>query len=186
MTTKQVAERLIDTARKHIAAMGGSGMKSSAVSALADSLVQMELNDFECAAGRALDSLSYSIGRLHPDYQNALTVASSAAKRDGMLERLGFRIEDADGGRKGLIAKVTELWTASNRRWESACEDDDSDYQELANDCDDAYANAVHALEAGDKKGALEALESARSLESDGGDACHAIDAIALVNGWHS
>lgn len=100
------------------------------------------------------------------------------------LEKCAQVIADADGGRKGLIAKVTELWTASNRRWESACEDDDSDYQELANDCDDAYAHAVRALEAGDKRRALEALESARSLESDGGDACHAIDAIALVNGW--
>lgn len=81
-----------------------------------------------------------------------------------------------------LIAKVTELWTASERLWEAACEDD-RDFKDAADKCDNAYAAAVQALEEGDTSGAITALEQAKLYECDGGDDQHATAALALVSG---
>ncbi len=80
-----------------------------------------------------------------------------------------------------IISRVNELRTASERLWEAACEDD-RDFRAAADKCDDAYADAMQALEEGDANRAISALERAKSYECDGGDDQHATAAIALVS----
>lgn len=61
------AQQIITLARKHL----GGAMESSARLCLSDALTLVERGDFEYAKQRALKSLSYSVGILHPDYRRA-------------------------------------------------------------------------------------------------------------------
>lgn len=65
MTTQQV----IVTARKHVA--NGAAMESSARLCLADAVRLADDGDLQYARARAIDSLRYSIGILHPDFDRA-------------------------------------------------------------------------------------------------------------------
>lgn len=87
----------------------------------------------------------------------------------------------ANVAQNDIVAKVTELWTASERLWEAACEDD-RDFTEQADKCGNAYSDAIEALEAGDTNKAVSALERAKSYEIEGGDDQHATEALALVS----
>lgn len=64
MTTNTV----ITLARKHL---GAGAMQSSARLCLQDAIELYDSNDFENAYNRALKSLAYSVGILHPDYRKA-------------------------------------------------------------------------------------------------------------------
>ena len=81
-----------------------------------------------------------------------------------------------------IVDQVIELWTASERLWEAASEDD-RDFQAAADKCGEAYAAAVQALEEGDANRAISALERAKSYEIEGGDDQHATAALALLEG---
>lgn len=61
------AEKTIILARKHL----GGDMESSARLCLADAISLYDNGDYQYAKNRALDSLRYSIGILHPDYKKA-------------------------------------------------------------------------------------------------------------------
>lgn len=61
------AEKTIILARKHL----GGDMESSARLCLADAISLYDKGDTEYAKKRALESLRYSIGILHPDYKKA-------------------------------------------------------------------------------------------------------------------
>ena len=54
-------------ARKHV----GGPMESSARICLADAVALQDAGDYEAARVRAIKSLAYSVGILHPDYQRA-------------------------------------------------------------------------------------------------------------------
>lgn len=64
MTTDQV----MALARKHI---GKGNMESSARLSLSDAIHLQERGMLDYARKRALDSLAYSVGVLHPDYIKA-------------------------------------------------------------------------------------------------------------------
>lgn len=59
--------KVLALARKHL----GGDMESSARLCLADAVVLVNEGKLEYAKQRALKSLAYSIGILHPDYQKA-------------------------------------------------------------------------------------------------------------------
>lgn len=90
------------------------------------------------------------------------------------------------------IAAIEDLRRASELGWEMAVDTAGAEYpggsderaekmRSMADGCDDAYAEAVAALERGDVEAAIESLEQARGLESDGGDSSHASSALALL-----
>ena len=60
-------DKILALARKHL----GGDMESSARLCLADSIKLLNQGDMVSARRRALDSLQYSIGILHPDYIRA-------------------------------------------------------------------------------------------------------------------
>lgn len=61
---------VIILARKH-SANEGVAMRSSALLCLADAIKLMEAGEYAFARTRALKSLAYSVGILHPDYTRA-------------------------------------------------------------------------------------------------------------------
>ena len=92
-----------------------------------------------------------------------------------------------------VAQRIGRLRTQSELAWETAVETAGPEYpggseereasmQSLADGCDDAWQRAEDALEAGDIGAAIEALEEARSLESEGGDDSHARRAIEIVS----
>ena len=62
------AQEIIRLARKYL---GCGTMESSARLCMADAVRLEGEGEFEFAKARALKSLSYSVGRSHPDYQRA-------------------------------------------------------------------------------------------------------------------
>ena len=60
-------EKLLALARKHL----GGDMESSARLCLSDAVALFDQGDLKAARRRALASLRYSIGILHPDYARA-------------------------------------------------------------------------------------------------------------------
>lgn len=90
------------------------------------------------------------------------------------------------------VAKIEKLQRQSVLAWEMAVETAGPEYaggsegkaeamQSLADECDEAYDAAIAALESGDIDAARTALETAKSLESEGGDASHAISALEVL-----
>lgn len=59
---------VIRLARKHL---GSGNMESSARLCLEDAINLYDKGDFTYAKARALKSLAYSVGILHPDYRKA-------------------------------------------------------------------------------------------------------------------
>ena len=59
---------VIILARKHI---GSGSMEKSARLCLADAVELFDVGDLDNAKQRALKSIAYSVGILHPDYQKA-------------------------------------------------------------------------------------------------------------------
>lgn len=80
-----------------------------------------------------------------------------------------------------LVERVKQLQALSNQLWDAAC-DDDRDFREQADDSDTAYDAAIEAIEKGDYKTARTELESARTLEDEGGDSQHAQDALKALD----
>jgi hypothetical protein len=62
-------QHLITLARKHL---GKGDMQSSAELCLADAIALYDAGNYTPAKGRALDSLAYSVGKSHPDYQRGV------------------------------------------------------------------------------------------------------------------
>lgn len=88
------------------------------------------------------------------------------------------------------ISAVVETIKAARERselcWEMAADTADNattaaEWQSQGEACDEHYSDALGAIENGDYAAAIESLEQARSLESDGGDDQHAREAIAAV-----
>ncbi len=88
------------------------------------------------------------------------------------------------------ISTVVETIKAARERselcWEMAKDTADNEakaaeWQSEGEACDDHYSDALDDIESGDYAGALESLEQARSLESDGGDDQHARCAIEAL-----
>jgi hypothetical protein len=88
--------------------------------------------------------------------------------------------------------RISKIASDSRDAWEMAVETAGPEYcggsderaaemQKLADACDDAYDRAIDAVTDEDMVAALEALEEARSLESEGGDCSHARSAIEIV-----
>lgn len=93
--------------------------------------------------------------------------------------------------------QVEAIRVRSELAWETAVEtagagyDGGSDEREeamgdLAEQCDAAYRDAIRALDSGDVAAAVESLESAKSLEDEGGDSSHASEALELLDGLSS
>lgn len=70
---KTVAD-LITAAQHHVDTTSVSPMRSSAVLCLADARAMLADGDTYSAAARALNSLAYSVGVFHPDYQSGRVV----------------------------------------------------------------------------------------------------------------
>ena len=96
-----------------------------------------------------------------------------------------------------IADRISRLRTQSELAWETAVETAGPDYpggsedreasmQSLADACDDAWQRAEVALEASDISAAVEALEKASSLESEGGDDSHSRRALELLAGAQS
>lgn len=64
-----LTNEVITLARKHVA--NTSENEQSARICLADAVYLYDKGDYEYAKVRALKSLAYSVGILHPDYQKA-------------------------------------------------------------------------------------------------------------------
>jgi hypothetical protein len=62
------ADKIITIAQTHI----GGAMESSARLCLTDAIYQLNKGDTVAAKHRALKSLAYSVGILHPDYRAAV------------------------------------------------------------------------------------------------------------------
>jgi hypothetical protein len=73
---------IIVIARKHL---GTGPMQSSARLCLADAVRALDAGDLDVARGRALKSLAFSVGILHPDYNRAS--GGKHWSRLGVLER---------------------------------------------------------------------------------------------------
>lgn len=71
---KDTARQALFLAEKHL---GKGDMVSSARLCVEDSRSLFEKGDFKNAAGRALDSLSYSVGVFHPDHVSCKETLSS-------------------------------------------------------------------------------------------------------------
>jgi hypothetical protein len=69
MTRLSVSDAII-SARAHVS--NGCRMESSARLCLADAVALFDKGDHEAAGQRAVKSLAYSVGILHPDYQRAV------------------------------------------------------------------------------------------------------------------
>ncbi len=82
---------------------------------------------------------------------------------------------------ENLVERVKQLQTLSANLWESAC-NDDRDFREQADDTDTAYDDAIEAIEKSDYKTARAELESAKTLEDEGGDSQHAQDALKALD----
>ena len=65
--TDMSTETLIRIARKHVG--NGAEMESSARLCLQDAVKLADSHDEDAARRRALKSLAYSVGILHPDYR---------------------------------------------------------------------------------------------------------------------
>lgn len=59
--------QILVLARRHL----GGDMESSARVCLADAIEMLNVGRLDRAEARALDSLKYSVGVFHPDYQKA-------------------------------------------------------------------------------------------------------------------
>ena len=64
------ANQIIILARKYVM-QGNASMQSSAELCLADAISQYNEGAFDRAKERAIKSLDYSIGFIHPDYKRA-------------------------------------------------------------------------------------------------------------------
>lgn len=69
--TTMTAAEAIALAQKHVDARYESRMQSSAELCLADAKALMEKGEERVAKNRAVRSLAYTVGILHPDYQEA-------------------------------------------------------------------------------------------------------------------
>lgn len=67
--TADKASQALRLARKHVG--NGAEMESSARLCLSNAVEQFDLENYRCAWERAVDSLAYSVGVGHKDYQNA-------------------------------------------------------------------------------------------------------------------
>ena len=63
-------DQVLSLARKHL----GGDMESSARLCLADAISLRDAGDYEYAKKRAIASLAYSVGILHPDYAKAAKI----------------------------------------------------------------------------------------------------------------
>lgn len=86
MSKHQLAEKMIDRMLGEsvagvvdlAAAHAGEGrLKSSAILALQDARALLARGDEKAAYKRAMDSLDFSVGRLHPDYHRAIMMKES-------------------------------------------------------------------------------------------------------------
>jgi hypothetical protein len=67
--TQMEITKILILARKHL--NNGASMESSARLCFTDAQVQYDLGNYTSAKARAVKSLGYSVGVLHPDYQRA-------------------------------------------------------------------------------------------------------------------
>lgn len=82
-----------------------------------------------------------------------------------------------------IVETIKTIHTQSKRLWQSAIDtaDEEGDWVDLAETCDEAYLEAIKAIESRCDDWQHEArrcLETAKSCESDGGDSAHATEAL--------
>ena len=114
------AGETIRIARKHI---GNGAMESSARLCLADAVALYDVGDYDAAHQRALKSIAYSVGIMHPDYVACSAPDDTAAPRPAMKERcpycagIGWREQRVNGSdivhtqRCAFCAGTGWVWT---------------------------------------------------------------------------
>jgi hypothetical protein len=92
-----------------------------------------------------------------------------------------------------IVPQIEKLSTLSANAWDMAVETAGPEYdggseeraeslRRLADACSDAYDDALLALGREDIDAAVDALETASRLESEGGDSSHADEALELLS----